>query len=177
MSDGVLSTRVSTVDHGEISFQDYFVRLHHDVDVDAVRFVGSAELTAAARAALESADIVVIAPSNPLVSIAPIRHLAGVDELLAARRDHVVAVSPIVGGEALKGPAARMMAELGHEPTVVGVARLYAPIASALVIDPVDADHAAAVESTGLRCIVQPSVMSTRPIARALATATISAIG
>ena len=86
-------------------------------------------------------------------------------------------MSPIVGGEALKGPAARMMLELGHEPTVVGVARLYAPIASALVIDPVDAHHAAAVEAAGMRCIVQASVMSTPARARALAAATIAAVG
>lgn len=175
MSDDPLSTLVATSEHGEISFQDYFVRLHHDVAVDGVRFTGEATLTADARSALESAEVVVIAPSNPLVSIAPIRHLDGVDDLLAARRPHVVAVSPIVGGEALKGPAARMMAELGHEPTVVGVARLYAPIASALVIDPVDAGLAADVERTGLRCIVQPSVMSTPAIARALAATTIAA--
>ncbi len=125
--------------------------------------VGTRRSTVEALAALESAEVVVIAPSNPLVSIAPIRHLDHIDDLLAARRDHVVAVSPIVGGEALKGPAARMMLELGHEPTVVGVARLYAPIASALVIDPIDAPHAAAVEDAGIRCIVQASVMSTPP--------------
>ena len=85
-------------------------------------------------------------------------------------------MSPIVGGAALKGPAARMMTELGHEPTVVGVARLYAPIASVLVIDPVDAAHAPQVEATGMRCIVQPSVMSTPRIARDLAAATIATI-
>ena len=80
------------------------------------------------------------------MSIGPIRALPGIDELLAAPARPVVAVSPIVGGAALKGPADRMLAELGHEASVVGVARLYAPIAAALVIDPVDADLAAAVE-------------------------------
>ena len=93
-----------------------------------------------ARRRSTTADAIVIAPSNPIVSIGPVRALPGVDELLAARRERVVAVSPIVGGAALKGPADRMLAELGHEPSVVGVARLYAPIADALVIDPVDAD-------------------------------------
>jgi LPPG:FO 2-phospho-L-lactate transferase len=176
MSDDPLSTSVTTTDHGEISFQDYFVRLRHDVDVSAVHFTGAATLTDEARRALDTAEVVVIAPSNPLVSIAPIRHLGGVDDTLTRRRDRVVAVSPIVGGAALKGPAARMMTGLGHEPTVVGVARLYAPIASALVIDPIDAIHASAVESAGMRCIVQPSVMSTPQIARELAEATIAAI-
>ncbi len=176
MSDDALSTLVTTAEHGEISFQDYFVRLRHDVDVSAVRFSGAALLTDDARTTLASAGVIVIAPSNPLVSIAPIRHLDGVDRQLAERRDRVVAVSPIVGGAALKGPAARMMTELGHEPTVVGVARLYAPIASVLVIDPVDAAHRSAVESSGMRCVVQPSVMSTPQIARDLAAATIAAV-
>jgi LPPG:FO 2-phospho-L-lactate transferase len=176
MSDDALSTLVTTAGHGEISFQDYFVRLRHDVEVSAVRFDGLAELSADARDAIVDADVIVIAPSNPLVSIAPIRHLDGVDRLLADRRERVVAVSPIVGGAALKGPAARMMTELGHEPTVVGVARLYAPIASVLVIDPVDALHAPQVEASGMRCIVQPSVMSSPRIARDLASATVAAI-
>ena len=97
----------------------------------------------------KSADTIVIAPSNPIVSIGPIRALPGVDELLAARRTHTVAVSPIVGGAALKGPADRMLVELGHEASVVGVARLYAPIASALVIDTIDADSRRRRRSTG----------------------------
>ncbi len=125
---------------------------------------------------LETASTVVIAPSNPLVSIGPIRALPGVDDLLGARRDRVVAVSPIVGGAALKGPADRMLTELGHEPSVVGVARLYAPIAAVLVIDPVDAHLADAVESTGMRCVVTPSVMSSPDRARDLAAATVAAV-
>jgi len=118
----------------------------------------------------------VIAPSNPLVSIAPIRSLAGVDERLGTRRHRVAAVSPIVGGAAIKGPAARLLTELGHEASVVGVARLYAPVASALVVDPVDAHHAGAIESLGMRCVIVPSVMSSPHIARDLATATIAAV-
>ena len=115
-----------------------------------------------------------IAPSNPIVSIGPIRALAGVDEILG-RATSVVAVSPIVGGAALKGPADRMMVELGHEPSVVGVARLYAPIAAALVIDPVDAHLADAVEAEGMRAVITPSVMSTPAIGAELARATLLA--
>jgi LPPG:FO 2-phospho-L-lactate transferase len=159
----------------EISFQDYFVRLRHGVAVHALRFDGDALLSEAARDALAAARVIVIAPSNPLVSIGPIRRLAGVDELLALKRDQVVAVSPIVGGTALKGPADRMMAELGHDASVGGVARLYAPIASTLVIDPVDAHLARDVEAAGMRCVVTPSVMSTPAVARDLAVATIAA--
>jgi len=180
MSDDRLSTLVTVVgpdgQADEISFQDYFVRLRHAVPVRSVRFDGAANLADAARSAIAAADVVVIAPSNPIVSIGPIRSLPGVDDLLARRRARNVAVSPIVGGVALKGPADRMLAELGHEPSVIGVAELYAPIAAALVIDPADAHLAADVEATGLRCIVTPSVMATPDIARDLAAATLDAI-
>ena len=174
MSDGRCSTIVTLADGTDVSFQDYFVRLHHDVPVSAIRFDGDARLGDAATTALEQASTIVIAPSNPLVSIGPIRALGGTDELLARRREHVVAVSPIVGGAALKGPADRMLDELGHEASVVGVARLYSPIASALVVDHVDAHLADEVEACGLRCIVTESVMKTPAIAASLARATLS---
>lgn len=175
MTDDQRTTIVTTATEGDVSFQDYFVRLRHGVPVTAVRFDGDAALSADARSAMTDADIVVIAPSNPLVSIAPIRSLAGTDDILAARRDSVVAVSPIVGGAALKGPAAQMLTELGHDASVVGVARLYARIAATLVIDPADADLAAAVEAEGMRCVVTPSIMSTPEIARTLADVTLAA--
>jgi LPPG:FO 2-phospho-L-lactate transferase len=183
MSDQRLATMVTILDNSadepvecEVTFQDYFVRLHHGVPVTAVRFDGRADLSPEARTSLADAETVVIAPSNPLVSIGPIRALQGVDDLLASRRDSVVAVSPIVGGAALKGPADRMMTELGYEASVVGVAQLYAPIASALVVDPVDEHLTAQVEATGMRCVVTPSIMSTPAIARSLALATLSAV-
>ncbi|MGA9275759.1 2-phospho-L-lactate transferase [Ilumatobacter sp.] len=160
----------------DVSFQDYFVRLRHGVPVSAVRFDGDAELTPSARASILDAETIVIAPSNPVVSIGPLRSLDGVDEMLTQRRDDVVAVSPIIGGAALKGPADRMLVELGHEASVVGVARLYAEIASVLVIDPVDAHLSEAVEATGMRCVVTPSVMSTPAIARRLAEVTLESV-
>ena len=118
----------------------------------------------------------IVAPSNPIVSIGPVRSLPGSTSCSPAGRASVVAVSPIVGGAALKGPADHMLAELGHEPSVVGVARLYAPIAGALVIDPVDADLVAEVEAAGMRAIVAPSVMSTPQVAADLARATLAAV-
>jgi len=179
MSDDRRSTIVA-VDEGdgvhEVSFQDYFVRLRHDVPVTTVRFDGGADLSPAAGDALETADTLVIAPSNPIVSIGPIRSLAGVDRVLSTRRERTVGISPIVGGAALKGPADRMLTELGHEASVVGVARLYAPIASVLVIDPVDADLADAVEAEGMRCIVTPSIMATPAIAESLARTVLDAV-
>jgi LPPG:FO 2-phospho-L-lactate transferase len=185
MSDERVETRLmlAPTEDGEpareVSFQEYFVKLHHGVPVQSIRFVGAetAEPTPAALRALTDADVVVVAPSNPLVSIAPVRALAGVNGLLAARRDTVVAVSPIVGGAALKGPADHMLSELGHDPSVVGVARVYAPIASALVIDPLDAHLADAVEAEGMRAIVVPSVMTTAEVSATLARATLAAVG
>ncbi|MEQ1702625.1 MAG: 2-phospho-L-lactate transferase [Ilumatobacteraceae bacterium] len=178
MSDQRVSTMVSLRDEGiEVPFQEYFVQRRHGVPVSGVRFDGAAaaSLSPAATAAFADSEIVVVAPSNPLVSIGPIRALAGVDTMLTARRDSVVAISPIVGGAALKGPADRMLEELGHEASVVGVARLYAPIAGTLVIDPVDAHLAAAVEAAGMRVVVTPSVMSTPAIGHELARQTLAA--
>jgi LPPG:FO 2-phospho-L-lactate transferase len=177
MSNETVSTIVTLAEGRDVSFQEYFVKLHHSVPVERVRFAGAdrAELTPGLDAVLRTAACVLIAPSNPIVSIGPIRALRGVDAALAARRSSVVAVSPIVGGAALKGPADRMMSELRHEPSVVGVARLYAPIAGTLVIDPVDAHHAAAVEAEGIRAVITPSVMSTPQIGAELALATMQA--
>jgi LPPG:FO 2-phospho-L-lactate transferase len=176
MTDDRFRTRVTLADGDTVSFQDYFVRLRHSVPVAEVVFdQAGAELTESGRAALTDADVVVIAPSNPLVSIGPIRALPGVDELLAAKRERVVAVSPIVGGAALKGPADRMLTELGMQPSVVGVARLYAPIAAALVIDPADESLADPVAAEGIRAVVAPSIMSTPERAQALARATLAA--
>jgi LPPG:FO 2-phospho-L-lactate transferase len=177
MTDGQFRTMIVLADGGEtVAFQDYFVRLQHAVRIESIGFQQEGcHLSAAARAALERSDVVVIAPSNPLVSIGPIRALPGVDALLASRRDSVVAVSPIVGGHALKGPADRMMAELGIEPTVAGIARLYAAIAGTLVIDTVDAGLAGDVEAAGMRCVVTETVMSSRDVARSLALACVAA--
>jgi LPPG:FO 2-phospho-L-lactate transferase len=179
MTDDRVATIVRLVhDDSEISFQEYFVQRRHGVPVRSVRFEGaeSATLTESARDALAAAESVVIAPSNPVVSIGPIRALRGVDELLSARRDTVAAISPIVGGAALKGPADRMLVELGHESSVVGVARMYAPVASVLVIDPADADLADQVEAQGMRAVVVESVMSTPEIGNELARRTLAAL-
>ena len=178
MSDDRVSTMVELRSGETVTFQEYFVQLRHSVPVRSVTFVGAerATLQPAARRCLDEADVVVIAPSNPLVSIAPIRAIDGVDALLAGRRDHVVAVSPIVGGAALKGPADRMLTELGHDASVVGVARLYRDIAATLVVDPVDAHLAPEVEAAGMRCVVVPSVMTTPEIGTALATAVLAAV-
>jgi LPPG:FO 2-phospho-L-lactate transferase len=177
MTDGSQLTMLELASGEEVAFQDYFVRLRHAVPVRGVRFTDDGAVASPdVLATLDEAGTIVVAPSNPVVSIGPLRALPGIEDVLRARRERVVAISPIVGGAALKGPADHMLEELGHEASVVGVARLYAPIASALVIDPVDAALAGAVEAEGLRAVVQPSVMATPEIAAALARATLAAV-
>lgn len=170
MTDDRVETRV-TVAGREIGFQEYFVGLRHDVPVEKIEFRGVAASRPAAgvNEAIDAADQIVICPSNPIVSIGPILAITGIGEALMARREDIVAVSPIVGGRALKGPADHMMAELGHEPSVVGVARIYAAFARTLVIDHADSELAPAVEAEGMTCIVTATVMSGPAEAAALA--------
>ena len=157
-----LRTLVTTIDEGEIPFQEYFVRRHHDVVVTAVRFEGASDALPAPGVldALSLADRVIIAPSNPVVSIDPVLAVPGVSEALEARRDDVIAVSPIIGGKALKGPADRLLVELGREASSTAVAEWYRAVVGTLVIDVVDADLAPAIEALGVRCIVAPTIMS-----------------
>ena len=157
----------------EITFQEYFVKHQHSVAVSAVRFAGASTATVLGLDTLNSAKTVVIAPSNPLVSIAPLRALHGVDAALIKRRESVVAISPIIAGAALKGPADRLMTELGHESSVVGVAKLYAPICGTLIIDTADAHLASKVEAEGMRCVVVDTVMSTQEKSQHLARTTL----
>ena len=121
----------------EISFQEYFVQRHHSVPVSAVRFDGAESCSPATGVidAINEADLIVIAPSNPIVSIAPVLAIPGIRDALISRRNAVTAVSPIIAGAALKGPADRMMSELGHDASVLGVAGLYKEFVSTLVID------------------------------------------
>ena len=177
MSDDRVETRVTVVGDGEIGFQEYFVGRRHAVAVDTVRFAGvdDAKPAPGVLEALADAERVIVCPSNPIVSIGPVLAVPGVLDAVKARRDDVVAVSPIVAGAALKGPADRMLTELGHEASVVGVARLYAPFCSTLVIDEADAGAASAVEAEGVRCLVVPTVMRDVEDAVALAKAVLDA--
>jgi LPPG:FO 2-phospho-L-lactate transferase len=179
MTDDQVETRFTVEGEGEIGFQEYFVARRHEVTVAAVRFAGAEAARPAPGVveALRSADTVVIAPSNPLISIGPILAVPGIRDELIARRNRVVAISPIVAGAALKGPADRLMADLGFESSVVGVARIYAEIASALVVDVADGGLVGAVEETGMRCVVAETVMSTPAIAAALAETAITSAG
>jgi LPPG:FO 2-phospho-L-lactate transferase len=165
MSDDLVRTKVRTPD-GWLDFQDYFVRRRHADAVLDVRFDGveAATPTADVLSAIRSADAIVIAPSNPFVSVAPILALPGVNEAVAASEARVVAVSPIVGGRALRGPAADMMRTLGgHEPTSAGIARHYAQrhpgLLDVLAIDLADAPDASAVTECGIEPLVTSTVI------------------
>jgi LPPG:FO 2-phospho-L-lactate transferase len=177
MSDDRVETRVTVEGEGEVGFQEYFVARRHSVPVAKVRFEGveTARPAPGVLEAIARATTVVICPSNPVVSIGPVLAVPGIEQAVAARRNDVVAVSPLVAGAALKGPADRMLRELGHEPSVVGIARLYAPLAGTLVVDAADAASADAVEAEGIRCVVTPTVMSSPEAAARLAATLVSA--
>jgi LPPG:FO 2-phospho-L-lactate transferase len=178
-TDDRLRTMVTLAATGEeIDFQSYFVARRHDVAVSAVRFDGAGGAFPAPGVldAIGQADVVVCAPSNPIVSIGPVLAVPGIRDAVAARRDRVVAVSPIIAGAALKGPADRMLTELGHESSVAGVARMYRDWCSTLVVDDADAASAAAVEAEGMRCVVTPTVMRDPATSAALARAVLDSV-
>ncbi|MEX2658785.1 MAG: 2-phospho-L-lactate transferase [Acidimicrobiales bacterium] len=176
-TDDRVATMITVAGEGEVGFQDYFVGRRHSVPVTGVRFDGIEGCRPAPGVlhALDEAERIVIAPSNPVVSIGPVVAVPGISDRLRARRADVVAVSPIVAGGALKGPADRMLTELGHEASVAGVARLYAPLIGTLVIDVSDADLVPDVEAAGVRCVVAPTVMHGPAESAALARTTLDA--
>ena len=159
-TDERLRTRVET-DAGTLEFQDYFVRLRQQPEVRSVILDGldAARPTAAVLDALAAAELIVIGPSNPIVSIGPILALGGFRQAVVDASAVKVAVSPIVSGKALKGPADRMLTSLGHESSALGVARLYAGLVDRFVLDEADAALAPEVEAVGMRADVLPTVM------------------
>ena len=183
MSDSRVETRVVIAERDgsdrEVGFQEYFVGLRHDVPVRAVRLAGIASATAApgVEKAIAAAERVVICPSNPIVSIGPVLQTPGIGRAVTNQRDRVVAVSPIIAGKALKGPADRMLADLGQEASVVGVARLWAPYAATLVIDEADAALTRAVAAAGVRPVVAPTIMTGPREAAALARVALAETG
>jgi LPPG:FO 2-phospho-L-lactate transferase len=141
MTDAPVATIVDTVEHGEIDFQTYFVRYRWQPTVKSLRLDGieSATVSQPVREALEKADIILIGPSNPWLSIDPILAVPGIRALITARSIPRVAVSPIVGGKALKGPADKLMSELGYEPSAEAVVKYYGNLINGFVYDQTDA--------------------------------------
>jgi len=164
MTDAPVRTEVLT-DEGWLEFQDYFVRRHQEPAVRDLRFVGieEARSTPEVDAALEAAALIAIAPSNPFVSVRPILSVTGVESGLQTARTRgvpVVAVSGIVGGVALKGPADRMLVSLGHEASALGVARQYTGIADVFVLDRLDEALEPAIAALGMRTVVTDTIMA-----------------
>jgi LPPG:FO 2-phospho-L-lactate transferase len=164
MSDDPVRTQVLT-DDGWLEFQEYFVHRHQEPAVRDLRFAGAedAEASPEVLAALEAAEAIVLAPSNPFVSIRPILAVAGIEAELQTARSRgapVVAVSGIVGGRALKGPADKMLVSLGHEASALGVARQYTGIADVFVLDTVDAALEPEIAALGMVTVVTDTVMS-----------------
>ncbi len=160
MSDDRVRT-VAITDRGEMAFQEYFVKCGCEPRLRGARFDGaeSARMSPGFRRGLAEADAIVFCPSNPVVSIGPALAVPGVRDALGRSRAPRVAVSPLVGGAAVKGPAAKMMAELGEDASNAGVARRYAGVADALVIDVRDAADAPAIEALGAAARVAPTLM------------------
>jgi LPPG:FO 2-phospho-L-lactate transferase len=163
MSDDRVATLVDTP-AGRLDFQDYFVARRQSDDVLGVTFAGIERAVAqpVALEAIREAEAIVIAPSNPIVSVGPILATPGMREALDHAEAPIVAVSPIVGGQALKGPAASMLTTLGHEVSALGVARLYDGLVDGMVIDEADRALAPAIALLGMRVLVTATVMGGR---------------
>ncbi len=175
VTDDDVATNFDT-DVGRLNFQEYFVRHHHDVAVSAIDIVGADEARATGEVieSLAKSTRIVIAPSNPLISIDPILRVRGVREMLERRRDDVIAVSPIIDGRALKGPADRLLAEMGHDVSCVGVVDFYKGLVGTWIIDEADAAQADTIESRGVKVIVTTTIMADPQNARRLADAVLS---
>ena len=160
MTDDPFATHVIT-DEGDLEFQDYFVRRRCEPRVQRIVFAGSdtARPTPEVLTALDAANAIIFAPSNPFVSIEPILALPGLRERIAATP--AVAVSPIVGGQAIKGPAAKMLLELGLDVSPAGVAARYRGLITGFVMDEIDAALVPAVETLGLQVRTAQSIMRT----------------
>ncbi len=162
MSDQPVRTVLETAD-GRLSMQEYFVQKRANPEVSGVEYLGAAEASPSPglKTALADARVVVVCPSNPSLSIQPFLQVAGVKDMLSSFSGTRIAVSPIVGNDAVQGPAGKLMAGLGQEVSVVGVARAYRDIVDVLVIDHQDEGMAERVAETGVRPIVTNTIMVT----------------
>lgn len=178
MSDDRVHTHVKLRGHPAIAFQEYFVhrRARGAVEAIELRGVERARPAPGVLTALSAARAVILAPSNPFVSLEPILRLKGVRETLTGMRARVAAVSPIVGGKAIKGPLATMLRGLGHEVSPLGVARLYRDCVGLMVVDQRDRRYLEPIRALGLRAVATETVMSTPLRAAKLAEVVLNAL-
>ncbi len=173
MSDSSVPTIIDS-NEGPLHFQEYLVKRRAEPVVRGIRFsnIESALPASGVLEAIRTADRILICPSNPLISIGPILAVPQIRDELRAHREKVFAVCPIVGGKSLKGPSDKMLAQLGHDPSALGVAKLYADFTGTLVIDPADKSQSAAISVLDMQVAILPTVMKTlgqkRKLARAL---------
>jgi LPPG:FO 2-phospho-L-lactate transferase len=174
MSDTPIPTIIDS-NEGLLHFQEYLVKRRTEPVVKGIRFeaVESAEPAPGVLEAIREAHRILICPSNPLISIGPILAVPHIRDELRAHKEKVLAVCPIVGGKSLKGPSDKMLAQLGHQPTALGVAKLYADFTGTFVIDPADKTQAPAITALGMKVAILPTVMKTLPQKRKLARALI----
>lgn len=178
MSDGRVRTFVKVRGRGAMPFQEYFVRRRFRGTVERIELRGAtrARPLHAALGAIRKSEAVIIAPSNPFVSIGPILALGGMRDAMRRARPRVAAISPIVGGKAIKGPAAKMLRALGHQASALGVARLYRDLCAVFVIDNADRRAAAAVEKLGMRAVVTDTIMADETRSARLANVVLRAL-
>jgi len=175
MSDDPVPTVIES-NEGSMHFQEYLVKRRAEPIVKGIQFrgVGAARPAPGVLEAIAEAERIIICPSNPLISIGPILAVPGVREQLQARKKDVFAVCPIVGGESLKGPSDRMLAQLGYEATALGVAKLYADFTGTFVVDPEDKAAAKSISTLGMKVVILPTVMKTLSQKRKLARSLLS---
>ena len=177
VTDDRLRTVVQT-DSGELAFQDYFVKRRAADPVHSLRFDGANSSSPAPGVidSLQEADVIVIAPSNPFLSIDPLLSVPGVRDAVTSSAAPVVAISPIIGGQAVKGPAADILQSLGHDVSALGVARIYGLLADVFILDEEDASLASEIEAeTGMRVVVMATLMKDVETKMALASGTLKA--
>src|SRR5712692_2289418 len=175
MSDSPIPTIIDS-NEGPLHFQEYLVKRRAEPIVKGIRFAGveSAQPAPGVLEAIRDADRIVICPSNPLISIGPILAVPQIRNELRAHKENVLSVCPIVGGKSLKGPSDKMLAQLGHKSTALGVAKLYADFTATFVIDPTDKAQAPAIAALGMNVVILPTVMKTIPQKHKLARALLS---
>ena len=178
MSNERVRTRICT-SSGELEFQTYFVKRRARDRVTAMRFEGASEASPAPGLldAIANAEAIILCPSNPFISIGPILAVPGIREALQLRRDKVAAISPIVGGQALKGPAAKMMKSMQLRSSAAEVAKLYEDFTGVFILDEVDRKEAAPVEALGMRAVVTNTIMRGLREKKALARAVVRELG
>ncbi|HEY6394728.1 MAG TPA: 2-phospho-L-lactate transferase CofD family protein, partial [Candidatus Binataceae bacterium] len=179
MSDDSVRTFVKIRGREAVPFQEYFVRgrARGAVEKIELRGIEHARPLPAALDAIRKSAAIILAPSNPFVSLGPIFALRGLRNELRAVRDRIAAISPIVGGRTVKGPADKMLRGLGLEVSALGVARLYQDIAGTFVVDNSDHDLKPAVENLGMRVVVTDTIMSSPARAGRLAQVVLNALG